>query len=186
MTTRIYTKTGDDGDTGLFGGRRVFKDDIRVETYGTVDELSAYIGVVRSLHPPGTLDSQLAMLQALLFELGAELATPPDRNNKRPAGVTDADIARLESAIDEAQTHLPELKSFILPGGTPVAAALHVARSICRRAERSCVTLRHQEPETSPTIVVLLNRLSDLLFVYARLANHLASIDDVVWAPRSR
>jgi cob(I)alamin adenosyltransferase len=184
VTTRIYTKTGDDGDTGLFGGRRVYKDNIRVETYGTVDELNAALGVARALQPPVQLDAQLAMLQALLFELGAELATPPDRE-KRPAGITDADVAKLESAIDEAEAKLPPLKSFILPGGTQVAAALHMARSVCRRAERLCVTLRHAEPETSPTTVVLLNRLSDLLFVYARLANHLVDTPDVAWAPRA-
>ncbi len=162
----------------MFGGRRVYKDNIRVETYGTVDELNAALGVARTLQPPGALDAQLAMLQALLFELGAELATPPDRE-KRPAGITDADVNKLESAIDEAEAKLPELKSFILPGGTGVAAALHMARSVCRRAERLCVTLRHDEPDTSPVTVVLLNRLSDLLFVYARLANHLADTPDV-------
>ena len=184
MTFRIYTKTGDEGDTGLFGGRRVDKDDLRVETYGTVDELNAALGMARALTAPPQVDTVLATLQNLLFELGAELATPPE-SNKRPAGVGHADITMMEDAIDRAEAELAPLKSFILPGGHPVAAALHLARGVCRRAERLCVSLRKKEPATAPNTVIFLNRLSDLLFVYARWANHLAGTPDVIWAARS-
>jgi cob(I)alamin adenosyltransferase len=180
MTTRIYTKTGDDGDTGLFGGRRVAKDDVRVETYGTVDELNATIGLALAF---GDMP-ELVTIQSLLFELGAELATPPEREKRRSMGVSEADVTWLERAIDTAEAQLPELKSFILPGGTQLAAALHVARNVCRRAERLCVRLRREDPLTSVLTVVFLNRLSDLLFVYARLANHQAGRGDVAWRPR--
>lgn len=190
MTTRIYTKTGDSGETGLFGGRRVPKDDIRVETYGTVDELNAALGLARSLiggkGDLAQLDDDLGALQTLLFELGAELATPPEREKKPSQGISDADVAQLERAIDEAEAQLPELKAFILPGGTGVASVLHLARNVCRRAERCCVHLRREEPATSPLTVTYLNRLSDLLFVYARLANHLVGATDVPWSPRPR
>ncbi len=183
MTFRIYTKTGDKGETGLFGGQRVRKDSIRVETYGTVDELNAALGMARALKAPAKVDQLLATLQNLLFELGAELATPADKK-KRPNGVGDADIRLMEEAIDAAEAELTPLKSFILPGGHPVAAALHLARGVCRRAERLCVTLRGEEPETSENTVIFLNRLSDLLFVYARYANHLTGTPDVAWEAR--
>jgi cob(I)alamin adenosyltransferase len=183
MTLKIYTKTGDKGDTGLFGGQRVRKDHIRVETYGTVDELNAALGVARALKAPPAIDGLLATVQNLLFELGAQLATPPDKK-KQPRGVTEADIKLMEDAIDRAEAELSPLKSFILPGGQPLAAALHLARGVCRRAERLCVTLRAEEPETAETCVIFLNRLSDLLFVYARDANHLAGTSDVAWEAR--
>jgi cob(I)alamin adenosyltransferase len=183
MTTRIYTKTGDGGDTGLWGGERVPKDHVRVEAYGTVDELGAALGQAQVLAPPPELAALLAELQALLFELGAELATPPSKG-QLPAGIDEADVTRLERAIDEHEASLPPLKSFILPGGTPLAAALHVARAVCRRAERRVVTLREAEPVTRQTTVVFLNRLGDLLFVLARRANHLAGTADVAWHRR--
>lgn len=182
MTTRIYTKTGDRGDTGLWGGQRVPKDHVRVEAYGTVDELVAALGQARVLAPPPELAPLLGDLQALLFELGAELATPPAKT-PRPAGIDEADITRLERLIDEHEAALPPLKSFILPGGTPLAAALHVARAVCRRAERRVVTLRETEPATRATTVIFLNRLGDLLFVLARRANHLAGTADLAWHP---
>lgn len=184
MTFRIYTKTGDKGETGLYGGTRVKKDSIRVETYGTVDELNATLGMARAMKPHAKIDPLLATLQNLLFELGAELATPADKK-KRPNGVKAADITLMEQAIDKAEEELAPLKTFILPGGHPVAAALHQARGVCRRAERLCVTLRDQEPDTSENTVIFLNRLSDLLFVYARYANHLAGTPDVAWEARS-
>lgn len=190
MTTRIYTKTGDDGETGLFGGRRVGKDDIRVETYGTVDELNAQLGMARAIIGGKgelmELDDAIGAIQSLLFELGAELATPPEREKRPSQGIVDTDIATLERAIDEAEERLPPLKSFILPGGTQVAAVLHSARNVCRRAERCCVRLRRDDPATSPLTVMFLNRLSDLLFVYARLANHLSGTPDIEWSPRPR
>ncbi len=181
MATRIYTKTGDKGETGLFGGQRVPKDHVRVEAYGEVDELNAALGLARASAPAARVDAVLERLQLLLFELGSELATPPD---KKPSAITGADVQEMERAIDAAEADLPPLKTFILPGGTAAAAALHLCRTVCRRAERRLVTLRAQEPETSPTTVIFINRIADLLFVLARLDNRLAGRDDVAWKPR--
>ena len=184
MATRIYTKTGDAGETGLFGGVRVSKDNLRVEVYGTVDELNAVLGLARAQGAPAEIERVLEPLQNKLFELGAELATPPGRA-KQPSKITDADVQWLEREIDAADEPLPSLKSFVLPGGTQTAATLHVARNVCRRAERRCVALRHLEPDTAALTVTFLNRLSDLLFVLARRANHAAGVADVLWAPRA-
>lgn len=183
MSTRIYTRTGDKGDTGLFGGQRVPKDHLRVEAYGTVDELNAVLGIARAAEPPPLTAAALEPLQLLLFELGAELATPPDKS-QRSTGVTQADVEAMEREIDRAEAQLAPLKTFILPGGTPVAAALHHARTVCRRAERQVVALRRQEPDTSLLTVQVLNRMADLLFVLARLANHEAQREDVPWKAR--
>ncbi len=183
MVTRIYTKTGDAGDTGLFGGRRVQKDDARVEAYGSVDELNAALGLVRAEGPPPQLEQATLELQAILFELGADLATPPGRE-KRPSVIGAADVQRLEAQIDAAEAQLPPLKTFILPAGTRLAAVLHLSRAICRRAERRVVSLRAAEPDTSVWAVIFLNRLGDLLFVWARLANHAAGAAEVAWRPR--
>jgi len=185
MSTKIYTRTGDGGDTGLFRGGRVPKNHIRVEAYGTVDELCAAIGLVLTFEPPESVASLLTEIQSLLFEVGADLATPADVNN-RPAEIREEDVQRLERAIDGAEADLPTLKSFILPGGTRAAAALHLARAVCRRAERLCVALTQVEPDTSLMSVKLLNRLSDLLFVLARRCNHLAGVPDVLWRTRGR
>jgi cob(I)alamin adenosyltransferase len=142
------------------------------------------LGVALAHGAPPPLAEQLADIQALLLELGADLATPPGMHKGR-AGIVDADIERLERAIDDAEAQLPALGSFILPAGTPVATALHVARAVCRRAERRCVTLRAAEPDTSDICVRFLNRLSDLLFVLARLANHQAGVPDSPWRSRA-
>jgi cob(I)alamin adenosyltransferase len=176
---KIYTKTGDGGETGLFGGPRVFKDDPRVEAYGEVDELNAVLGLVRCEEIEGRIDQLLATIQNELFDLGAELASPePERvGTKR---VTAAQAGVLESAIDEYEARLPPLKNFILPGGVRAAALLHLARTVCRRAERRVVALRRHEP-ISADMVVYLNRLSDLLFVLSRAVNHLADRGDVPW-----
>jgi cob(I)alamin adenosyltransferase len=183
MTLRIYTKTGDAGETGLFGGRRVPKDDDRVEAYGAVDELNASLGVARThCGDDAALDGLLGKLQSLLFELGADLATPPDAR-RRPATITGSDIEALEREIDAGEAELAPLKSFVLPGGTPAAAALHVARCACRHAERRAVTLARAAPEAALP-VTFLNRLSDLLFVLARVTNHRAGVPDVPWHPR--
>jgi cob(I)alamin adenosyltransferase len=179
---RIYTRTGDDGSTGLFGGARTSKGDPRVEAYGEVDEANAAIGLVRSAGAPPPVEAVLAKVQPLLFDLGAALATPPGRASA-PAGPTDADVADLERAIDELEAHLAPLKTFVLPGGSEAAARLHLARTVCRRAERATVRLAASEP-VADGVIRYLNRLSDLLFVQARYANHAAGVADVPWKPR--
>jgi len=181
VATRIYTRGGDAGETGLWGGARVAKSDLRVATYGEVDELSAAIGVALAAGAPADIAATLTGVQRLLFDLGAELATPA--GTTPPAQVSAADVDRLEQAIDEAEAELPTLEAFIVPGGTPLAAGLHLARTVCRRAERSAVALRCAEPHTSPVVVALLNRLSDLLFVLARRANLRAGAGDVLTKP---
>jgi cob(I)alamin adenosyltransferase len=178
---KIYTKTGDDGGTGLFGGPRVGKDDPRIEAYGTVDELNSVLGNARAVGLPAAIDLLIEQIQNSLFAVGAELATPdPAAHGTNWTGL--AQIAALEEMIDQFDGPLPALRQFILPGGTPAAAALHVARSVCRRAERRVVTLARAEPKVAASsIVVYLNRLGDLLFVLARAANHAAGEADVAW-----
>ena len=178
---KIYTKTGDDGTTGLFGGGRVRKDDARVESYGTVDELNALLGVVRALGLEEETDAVLGRVQVDLFALGAELATLPGKEEKLPMDRLEAgDAERLEHAIDAAEEGLPALTNFILPGGSAQAAALHHARTVCRRAERTIIALGGVRGE----LVIYLNRLSDLLFVLARRENFDRGVSDVPWAPR--
>jgi cob(I)alamin adenosyltransferase len=176
---KIYTKVGDDGQTGLFGGPRVAKDAPRIEAYGTVDELNAVLGLARCADLPADVDGVLARVQHQLFDLGAELATPePEKFNVRVLGA--GQIAALEQAIDAFEVGLPPLKQFILPGGTPGAARLHLARTVCRRAERCLVSLAAAET-ISQELIIYLNRLGDLLFVLARVANFRAGKDDVAW-----
>jgi cob(I)alamin adenosyltransferase len=180
---KLYTKTGDDGTTGLFGGVRVPKASARVEGYGTVDETNAAIGVARA-HPLGAaIDSVLAAVQEDMFVLGAELACAPGREAKLRVRLLGAeDIDRLERAIDDADAACPPLENFVLPGGSPGAAALHLARTVCRRAERAVLSIDPPAPRSE--VVVYLNRLSDLLFALARRANANAAVKDVPWAPR--
>ena len=180
---RIYTKTGDKGDTGLFGGGRVPKDDPRVEAYGEVDELNAVLGMARSVEMMPRIDEVLLPVQRDLFAIGALLATPDHdkmQQQLEKARIDDGRIAQLERAIDEGEAELEPLRSFILPGGTPKSAALHVARTVCRRAERRVVSLARTLP-LPPLVVVYLNRLSDLLFVLARVANRRAGAGEVTW-----
>ena len=180
---KIYTKTGDTGDTGLFGGGRVGKDHPRVEAYGDVDELNATIGVARSAEPMPRIDEVLVPVQRDLFSIGAMLATPKlekMREQLAKARVDEERIGELEGAIDACERELDELRSFIVPGGTPKAAALHVARTVCRRAERRVVTLG-REVEIPEIVVRYLNRLSDLLFMLARVANKQAGAGEVTW-----
>lgn len=183
MTLKIYTKTGDDGDTGLFGGGRVPKDHPRVTAYGEVDELNAVIGQARSVEMMPRIDEVLAPVQRDLFALGAMLATPDldkMREQLEKARISDARIAQLEQAIDDGESELEPLKAFILPGGTAKAAALHVARTVCRRAERAVIHLQ-RDTEVPQLVIVYLNRLSDLLFVLARVANKRAGAGEVTW-----
>ena len=178
---KIYTKTGDSGDTGLFGGPRVAKDAPRIEAYGTVDELNSVLGVVRSHDAPGPIDELLARIQNELFNLGAQLATP-NPSAHQTSLIGPAHIAGLEAAIDHWEAGLEPLKQFILPGGMPAGAALHLARTVCRRAERRLVTLMHGSVEPiAEDLLIYLNRLSDLLFVLARAVNHLGGSGDVPW-----
>ena len=183
MTMKIYTRTGDEGDTGLFGGGRVAKDDPRVEAYGAVDELNAALGLARSIEMMPRVDEVLAPVQRDLFAIGALLATPDHdkmREQLAKARIDDGRIAELERAIDAGEVELEPLKAFILPGGTPKAAALHVARTVCRRAERRVITLQRTVPLPQLAIIYL-NRLSDLLFVLARVANKRAGAGEVTW-----
>ncbi len=180
---KIYTRTGDAGDTGLFGGARVRKNDPRVEAYGTIDELNASLGLCRALQLPEVLAPLLERIQSDLFTLGAEVACTPGQVDRLGMNlVDDSDVALLESAIDEHEARLPSLRSFILPAGSPAGAALHVARTVCRRAERRCLDLDNQRP----VIGIYLNRLSDLLFVLARRASHLSETAETPWNGRVR
>jgi cob(I)alamin adenosyltransferase len=179
---KIYTKTGDDGTTGLLGSQRVLKDDPRIDAYGTVDELNAVIGLARSTAMDGGTDAILAKIQNDLFTVGSALADP------NPSGtfhslVTLTMAEELERQIDALELELPPLTQFILPGGSPASAHLHLARTVCRRAERLVVRLAHLPGEdVSETVVVYLNRLSDALFVLARHVNWKAGFDDVPWS----
>ena len=180
---KLYTKTGDDGTTGLFGGGRVSKTSTRVVAYGTVDETNAFLGAARATSLPPVIDAVLASVQVDLFTIGAELACVPGRESKLAMTLLGpADIERLEQAIDAADAACPPLRSFVLPGGSPQAAALHVARTVCRRAERAVLAIDDAAPRGD--LVVYLNRLSDLLFALARQANALLDVPDVPWNPR--
>jgi cob(I)alamin adenosyltransferase len=180
---KIYTRTGDEGETGLFGGGRVPKDHPRVAAYGDVDELSAAIGIVRAADPVAFFDPLLESIQRDLFAIGGQLAAPdPSRVAKalEKAQLSPSRVTELEQIIDQCETELQPLRSFILPGGSSKAAVLHLARTICRRAERSVVHLSHNS-QVPDLFIVYLNRLSDLLFTLARLANRRAGVEDVVW-----
>ena len=191
---RIYTRTGDDGTTGLVGGGRVKKHDLRIETYGTVDELSSAVGVARShmraqalqAEQIARLDAWLAWTQDSLFNLGSELATPAAKRRDGMPLVGELDVAALERAIDQAQSELEPLTNFIHPGGALPGASLHVARTVCRRAERSLVALREENAEISEQCARYLNRLSDALFVWARWINHRLNVPEHRWEPSAR
>ena len=185
--TKVYTKTGDKGKTRLAGGQPVWKDAVRVEAYGTVDELSAAIGVVRAQlldEQKGTrlaqVERELRWVQNKLFDLGGILATTPGQSFPNMPSIEKADVARLERSIDGWQKDLQPLKEFILPGGGAIASMLHLARTVCRRAERRCVSLMKKE-HVDPTSIVFLNRLSDALFVLARWVAHSLGESEVLW-----
>jgi cob(I)alamin adenosyltransferase len=181
--TKIYTRTGDDGETALLGGGRVPKDDRRVAAYGDVDELNAALGAVLACEPVLLERELLQAVQRDLFAIGGRLAAPqPDKVSRvlARAEITEARVAALEAAIDKAASELPPLTAFILPGGIMKGALLHLARTVCRRAERSVVTLARDE-DVPPAILAYLNRLSDLLFTLARLANYRAGFAERPW-----
>lgn len=183
---KIYTRTGDQGTTALFGGGRVSKTHPRIAAYGTVDETNSFVGLARAHaadHPRfDRIDPALSEVQSELFILGADLATPADARAQTPR-IDDEHVVRLERGIDELESDLPELKRFILPGGTRAAAVLHVARTVCRRAERLVLTAAEQEPVT-PAAPVYLNRLSDYLFVLARWTNRTGGGEEWTWSPK--
>jgi cob(I)alamin adenosyltransferase len=180
---KIYTKTGDDGTTSLFSGGRVPKTHLRVEAYGTVDELNSVIGLARAHKPHSQTDVWLMQIQNHLLRMGADLATPMDAKADWVVRIDAETVAWLETTIDTMTAQLPELKNFILPGGTPSAATLHVARTVCRRAERLVVALTEQE-NIGEYPLVYLNRLSDFLFTLARWENHQAGESEEKWLVR--
>ena len=179
---RIYTRTGDRGETSLFGGKRVPKDDLRIETYGTVDELNSVLGIIRAMKMRKSLDRILKKIQNDLFVVGADLASPARKNRpgKTVPRIMKQDVTALEALIDGIEPGLRPLREFILPGGSPAAAHLHLARALCRRVERSAVQLSRVE-SINPFIVAYLNRLSDLLFILARWTNHRSRKKEIVW-----
>jgi cob(I)alamin adenosyltransferase len=176
---KIYTRTGDRGDTGLIGGARTGKDNPRIAAIGDVDELNAALGVARTLASDSDLDETLMRIQCWLFDLGAELASP-EGGRMRVETLTGAETVALEESIDDQTAALPPLRNFILPGGSPLAAQLHYCRGVCRRAERSVVALSRTERQREETLVFL-NRLSDWLFVSARTANRVSGVSDLEW-----
>lgn len=180
---KIYTKTGDRGETGLFGGKRLSKSDLRVQAYGEVDELQAVLGLARaqSLAKKG-LSKALGSLQSDCFILSAELARAETKTTRKDPVLTEGEVESLEKQIDHLETKLPVLKNFVLQGGSELAARLYLARAVCRRAERAVVGLAKKEP-VSPVILRYLNRLSDLLFVYARFANQEDGVTEEEWRP---
>ena len=192
MSNRIYTRTGDSGQTGLFGGERVRKDHERVEAYGTVDELNALLGVAQAQCDDAELSTVLLSFQHDLFQLGADLATPLQNGNQKGRitirRIEEAQVQRLEGLIDRFEAELAPLTNFILPGGHPFAAALHHCRGVCRRAERRCVamlpdTAAPDASEFNSAVIRYLNRLSDLLFVLSRVVNRRHNLDDIKWNP---
>lgn len=185
--SKLYTRGGDRGETSLFGGERVPKDHLRVEAYGQLDHLSATIGLLAVSLADDEIAAELRQAQNDLFDLGAELATPPDSRlqYKLPQLIGEEDWRRLERLLDEYDAQVPPLRTFVLPGGHETAARAHLARTTCRTAERAVVRLAHEE-EVRADVLTYLNRLSDFLFVCARLLNHRAGVDEVTWKPRPR
>jgi len=187
VSSRIYTKTGDRGETGLIGGKRVPKDELHIEACGAVDELNAVIGVAAAQCADQDVSRLLVSIQEDLFQLGADVAVPheePAPNiSKTAPRIQVSHAERLEKEIDRWEMELEPLRNFILPGGHPVAAILHQARAVCRRAERRCVTLRRSAQVSQDQIIIYLNRLSDLLFVLSRAVNRRNLVADVLWKP---
>jgi cob(I)alamin adenosyltransferase len=182
---KIYTKTGDRGETSLLGGQRVPKDALRIEAYGTVDELNSVLGIARAHKPTAEVDQILGLVQSDLFVLGADLAASGEKRSALAQPIGNEHIARLEATIDSLDTKLPPLTTFIIPGGSPLAAQLHLARTICRRAERLVVRLSKTEPVDS-SCTIYLNRLSDMLFVIARYANKVDGVREIPWVSSAK
>lgn len=177
---KIYTKTGDEGTTSLIGGTRVSKSHERVEAYGTVDELNAHMGLIRDMEVNATREPLIHQIQNKLFVIGAMLASDSDNKNNQVPQIKAVDVAKLEKAIDEMQTHLPPMRHFILPGGHTAVSFCHLARCVCRRAERLVVKL-HEKEGVDPLIIVYLNRLSDYLFVLSRSIAQELNVQEIHW-----
>src|SRR6187200_2232215 len=185
MVMKIYTKTGDGGTTSLIGGTKVSKAHLRIEAYGTVDELNSYIGLCKDLLQVMQANSILQEIQDRLFTIGSALACDPEKETKmKIPDLKEDDITLLENEIDKMNDSLPAMKSFILPGGHPTVSHVHVARCICRRAERNCVRLQLEKNEVEPIITKYLNRLSDYLFILARYTGHVLKVAELPWKPR--
>ncbi len=185
MAFKIYTKTGDKGKTSLIGGTKVLKSDLRIETYGTVDELNSYTGLVAELLQDEDAVKMLREIQDRLFTIGSALACDPEKDSlMKIPDLHPEDVKLLEDEIDRMELHLEPMKSFILPGGHPTVAHIHIARCVCRRAERICVRLQETDASLESLIIIYLNRLSDYLFVLSRFAAHLLRAPEIPWSPR--
>jgi len=185
MAFKIYTKTGDKGTTSLIGGTKVSKSHLRIESYGTVDELNSWIGVISDHCSNVITKNNLKEVQDRLFTIGSSLACDPDKEPKlKIPDLHESDVQLLEKEMDRMDEQLPEMKSFVLPGGAPVVSFAHVARCVCRRAERLCVHLQADNLEVEPLVIKYLNRLSDYLFVVARYLGHLQHAEEIKWQPR--
>ena len=184
MAFKIYTKTGDAGTTSLWGGARVPKHHIRIESYGTVDELNSHLGIVADMLQTPDLQTFIRQIQSRLFTLGAILATLPNKQNLQTPDLYPRDVEQLEQAIDALESELPPLKNFILPGGHPAVSHCHVARCVCRRAERLAVALHELEPIV-PLVMQYLNRLSDYLFVLSRKMAKDLGVEEIIWQGRN-
>jgi len=185
MSSKIYTKTGDKGNTSLIGGTKVPKSHLRIEAYGTVDELNSYTGLCRDLLADEQGRIILLEIQDRLFTIGSSLACDPVKEPRmRIPDLKDTDVSLLEKEMDRMNESVPPMKFFILPGGHPTLSHLHIARCICRRAERCCVRLQQEDTAVEPIVIQYLNRLSDYLFVLSRYAGHLLKVDEIAWKPR--
>ena len=185
MSMKIYTKTGDSGKTSLIGGTKVFKNNPRIETYGTVDELNSYVGLVADFTNDEHAKNILKEIQDRLFTIGSELACDPDKQTKVSIpDLHESDVELLEKEIDKMHAELPVMKNFILPGGIPAVSFTHIARCVCRRAERYCVNLKENEGEVNELIIKYLNRLSDYLFTLARYTGMKNNAPEIIWKAR--
>jgi cob(I)alamin adenosyltransferase len=185
MSQKIYTKTGDNGITSLIGGTKVWKSDLRIEAYGTIDELNSYVGSCRDLITEDSCKKILKEIQDRLFTIGSALACDPEKEPKlRIPDLKEQDVQLLETQIDQLSAGLPEMKHFILPGGHPTVSQIHITRCICRRAERCCVRLQYETRQEDMLIIKYLNRLSDYLFVLSRHISHLLNVPEIFWMPR--
>lgn len=180
---KIYTKTGDEGTTALFGGKRVSKADLRIETYGTIDELNSFLGLVRDQEVNQKRKDELIEIQDRLFTIGSVLATEPGNTKVKTPHLKEDDITFLEKKIDAMDADLPPMRSFVLPGGHASVSFCHVTRTVCRRAERICISLHSHDP-VNPLIIKYLNRLSDYLFVLSRKVAHELNVEETPWKPR--